>query len=281
MLVWYYHTPPWERSTWGGLAACVALGIVVLTERTFRLQRRWVIPADFTARFLDRLYEGKLDGGKALDYCEMNPSPAARVALAAVRRWGRAAVDLERAVALAHRIETERLRRNVGTLRRIAALAPLLGLLGTLLSVSRTLAALPGAGSLPGTETASSVAVWGPAISAAISPLTLGVAIATLALAAYDALQVRIERLAGALDRLGAETIDAIAMATQPTAPGLLTAPAQTRREAWHSGHDHGSPGATGSPPHPFGGPSPVERREVEPDDSCHRNVPNPPEIGF
>ena len=40
----------------------------------------------------------------------MNPSPAARVALAAVRRWGRPAVDLERAVALTHRGEADRLR---------------------------------------------------------------------------------------------------------------------------------------------------------------------------
>ena len=76
--------------------------------------------------------------------CEMNPSPAARVALAAVRRWGRPAVDLERAVALTHRAEAECLRRNVGTLRRIAALAPLVGLLGTLLAIGRILAAIPG-----------------------------------------------------------------------------------------------------------------------------------------
>jgi biopolymer transport protein ExbB len=305
-LAWYQGTPPLDRSTWGGLAACVALGLVVLVERTFRLRSRKVVPADFTARFLDRLYEGKLDGGKALDYCEMNPSPAARVALAAVRRWGRPAVDLERAVALAHRVETERLRRNVGTLRRIAALAPLLGLLGTLLSVGRVLAALPGAGSLSGSDLTNSAAAWGPAISAAISPLTLGVAIATLALAAYDALQVRIERLAGALDRLGAETIDAIAMATPPTPPTLLAAPSQTRRGEWHSGHDHGTLGAAGSPHRPSGGrphidpqagppergtpgsprlvgsgPATVERQDVEVADAPRRKARDLPDIGF
>ena len=74
------------------------------------------MPRAFTARFLDRLHDGKLDCGQALDLCELNPSPAANVALAAVRRWGRPAGDLERAVALAHRVETDRLRRNVGNL---------------------------------------------------------------------------------------------------------------------------------------------------------------------
>ena len=80
----------------------------------------------------------------ALDHCEMNPSPAARVALAAIRRWDRPSSDQERAVALAHRVESERLRRNVGTLRRIAFLAPLVGLLGTLFSLGRALELVAG-----------------------------------------------------------------------------------------------------------------------------------------
>ncbi len=224
-LSWYLRTPAAERMSWGGLFACAGLGVTVLIERTVRLRRFRIIPADFTARFLDRLYEGKLDGGKALDYCEMNPSPAARVALAAVRRWGRPAVDLERAVALTHRGEAERLRRNVGTLRRVAALAPLIGLLGTLLAVGRVLAAIPGAdaatAAAPGIVVAG-FAGWGPALAAALSPLILGLTIATLALVAFDSLIIRIERLSGALDRLGAETIDAIAMATQPAASPRL-----------------------------------------------------------
>ena len=90
-LAWYQQTPPADRVCWGGLIACSGLGLGVFLERMVRLRRRRIIPAHFTARFLDRLHEGKLDGGKALDYCEMNPSPAARIALAAVRRWGRPA----------------------------------------------------------------------------------------------------------------------------------------------------------------------------------------------
>ncbi|MGZ3432312.1 MAG: MotA/TolQ/ExbB proton channel family protein, partial [Isosphaeraceae bacterium] len=188
-LCWYLRTPAAECMSWGGLFACAGLGLAVLFERAVRLRRLKIIPADFTARFLDRLHEGKLDGGKALDYCEMNPSPAARIALAAVRRWGRPAVDLERAVALTHRGEAERLRRNVGTLRRVAALAPLVGLLGTLLAVGRILTAIPGAGEAAAAAAAigdSSSARWGPALAPALSPLILGLAVATLALAAYD-----------------------------------------------------------------------------------------------
>jgi biopolymer transport protein ExbB len=229
---WYLRTAPADRVTWGGMIASASLGVLVLLERVARLRRKRIVPAAFTARFLDRLHEGKLDCGQALDSCELNPSPAARVALAAVRRWGRPAADLERAVALAHRVETEQLRRNVGTLRRIAVLTPLLGLLGTLFAVGRVLEAAPdliGSGAGPGVSgsvaAAASVASWGPLLAGALAPLSTGIVVAILALVAYDGLLIRVEKLAGELDKLGAETVDAIAMAAPVYSPTVLLAP--------------------------------------------------------
>jgi biopolymer transport protein ExbB len=233
LTAWYRNTLPADRVTWGGMLASAGLALGVLFERLVRLQTHKIVPSEFTARFLDRLHEGKLDCGQALDHCELNPSPAARVALAAVRRWGRPPADLERAVSMAHRVESERLRRNVGTLRRVAALTPLLGLLGTLFAAGRALEAMPpGApiysnnasfGSQPGNDTEPSIA-WGPTLAAALSPLSAGIIIATLALVAYDGLLTRIEKLAGALDRLGAETIDAIALTAPVRSPAITLA---------------------------------------------------------
>ena len=207
-LVRYEATPPADRVIQGGLIAAAALGLGVLAERSLRLKRKKIVPDDFLTRFLERLQDGRLDRGKALDFCELNASPAARVALAAVKRWGRPTTDLDRAVSLAQRVEAERLRRHVGTLRRIAALTPLIGLLGTLTSISRALS---------GMANSPTPAAWGPALAAALWPLTAGVALATLALVAYDGLTGRVEQLSDALDRIGAETIDAIALAL-PTA---------------------------------------------------------------
>ncbi len=219
---WYRRTPPSERVTWGGLAACGGLASFVLLERIFRLRLRQVVPPAFTARFVDHLHDERLDGGQALDHCERNPSPAARVALAAVRRWGRPAADLERAVGMAHRVETDRLNRNVGTLRRAAALSALLGVLGTLFALGRALESIPAAtGAGPGV---SAGAAWGPAVASALAPLSTGLVIATLALVAYDGVQSRVEQLAGALDRLGAETIEAIAMSAPPPAAPIAMA---------------------------------------------------------
>ena len=219
VVAWYRRTPPVDRVTWGGLGGCAVLGLLVLMERTVQLRRGRVTPHDFLRRFRERLQDGKLDRGKALDLCELNPSPAARVALAAVKRWGRPVADLERAVTLASRLETDRLKRNVGTFRRIAAMAPLVGLLGTLIASGRALSA--------GGEN------WGSALGSALIPLTAGVALSILALVIYDGFVGRVEKLAGVIDRLGAETVDAIAMsAPQSTdlVPSLHRAISEPRR---------------------------------------------------
>ncbi len=229
---WYRGVKPADRITWGGLGAAAFLGVLTLLERVVRVRRRRVIPNAFRERFHARLLEGKLDWGKGLDYCELNPSPAARVALAAIRRWGRPAPDLDRAVALAKQAETDRLRRHVGTLRRIAALAPLIGLLGTLHAASQALASLT-----PG-------AAWGPAMASALAPLTAGVALAILALVAYDGLMGRVENLAGDLDRLGAEIVDAIALAGAP-------APAARSERAPASAQIRAEPASRPRAPHP------------------------------
>ena len=239
---WYRQTPPIDRVTWGGLGACGVLAVLVLCERTLALRRRRVTPGGFLKRFRERLQDGKLDRGKALDLCELNPSPAARVALAAVKRWGRPVADVERAVALASKVETDQLRRNVGTLRRIAAMSPLLGLLGTLIAAGRTLSA-PGA-------------AWGPAIGNSLIPLTAGVALAILALVAYDGLIGKVEKLANTIDRLGAETVDAIAMSAtpEPMASSSTTSRVEVRRPMQG----------------PFRGPHPIR---VEIPDSITRNM--------
>ena len=218
-LRWYERTPPADRVTWGGLTAAAVLALSVSLERLARLRRRSILPEEFQTRFLARLLAGKLDRGKALDFCELKPSPASRVALAAVKRWGRPVADLERTVSLAHRLEAGRLRKNIGTLRRLAALAPLLGLLGTLHAASRSLTAIEGA-------------TLGPALAVALGPITAGVAFAVVALVVYDGLTLRAESLVADLETVGAQTIDAITMA-MPQGP--VRTPHQMRQDPTRS----------------------------------------------
>lgn len=206
---WYIETPATERAIWAGLGAAAAAAVIVAIGRSVRVRQSRVIPPSFRARLLERLADLTLDQEKSRDYCELNPSPAARVALGAINRWGQPSPNLDRAVQVATQTETAALRRHVGTLRRIAVLLPLLGLLGSLTVASRTLAAIPSGGAI------------GPAVASALTPLTFSVAMAIVSLVLYDGLTTRIEALSESLERVGSETVDAIMAQTNRT--GLVS----------------------------------------------------------
>src|SRR5262249_12338374 len=75
-------------------------------------------------------------------------------------------------------------------------------------------------------------AAWAPAIASALGPLTAGVAMAILSLVAYDGLMGRVEKLVGDLEKLGAETVDAIALAVPPETPRPAPAPTHSTPHA-------------------------------------------------
>jgi biopolymer transport protein ExbB len=99
-------------------------------------------------------------------------------------------------------------------------MSPLLGLLGSLIAAGRAL-------SVQG-------AAWGPALGNSLIPLTSGVALAILTLVAYDGLIGRVEKLTNAIDRLGAETVDAIAMSASSELPSQSQVRPMEPRRAPH-----------------------------------------------
>ncbi|NCZ74946.1 MAG: FtsQ-type POTRA domain-containing protein, partial [Betaproteobacteria bacterium] len=80
-------------------------------ERLASLRWNRVVPRLFVARFIEQIQAGSLSRGEAIDACEENGSPAARVFAAAVRRWGRPAVEIEQAALDACEREVNHLRR--------------------------------------------------------------------------------------------------------------------------------------------------------------------------
>ncbi len=204
-LGWYGGTAPLERVGWGGLAACVLLAGHALVGRMAVLRGGRVIPRVFRERMLRRLEAGELDGSKALDFCELNPSPAARVALAALRRWGHTISDVERALSLACRVEVASLRRQVSTLQRIGWLAPMIGLLGTLGAL--------GACSLGGDGLLSDALPLGHCLT----ELTAGVGLSILVLIAHDGVSGRVEQLTEELEGIGLQLLDIMVESGQAT----------------------------------------------------------------
>ena len=112
------------------IVACSLLGMALIIERLTVLRRSQIIPAEFMAG-LDRVYGSVADTAAGLRYCQAHRSPMARIMAAGIRKLPHGEAEAERAIADTGANEVAKLRRNLRTLHGIAAVAPTLGLLGT------------------------------------------------------------------------------------------------------------------------------------------------------
>lgn len=130
------------------LALCSVVTVGYTLERLVALRRNRVIPRDFVHRFIERLSTGKLDRDRAAELCRSNDSPTGRVFGHVVRYWGQPAATVR--IALDHDAarEVSDLKRNIRVLNGTATLAPLLGLLGTVIGMIQSFDAIGGRSTL-------------------------------------------------------------------------------------------------------------------------------------
>ncbi|HUU00284.1 MAG TPA: MotA/TolQ/ExbB proton channel family protein [Myxococcota bacterium] len=109
------------------------LALTIIIERLWFLQRSRVIPEAFLARMNEMM---KLDRrAEALSACRENDSTIARILTAGLENSQRPRAEIQESLQLAGRGEASYLSRWVGALGAIAALEPLMGLLGTVLGL--------------------------------------------------------------------------------------------------------------------------------------------------
>lgn len=109
----------------------VAFGI----ERAMALRRSKVMPAELITALSDMSQQGSFDPRKAYRMCQQYPSAAASVIRAMLLKVGRPHSEVEHAVKEATNREADRLYSNVRFLNLASAIAPLLGLLGTVVGM--------------------------------------------------------------------------------------------------------------------------------------------------
>ena len=117
------------------IALCSFVLTVFTFERLIHLRTGRVIPRPFVKRLIEQLHQQQIDKEEALELCERNPSPIASILSAAVKKYGRPAVEVEQAVLDAGERESNLLKRHMRLLNAISNVAPLLGLLGTVLGM--------------------------------------------------------------------------------------------------------------------------------------------------
>ena len=186
------------------LLGCSFLLAVFGIERAVSLRTSRVVPKIFVSRFVSQVESGSLGRGPALDACEENGSPAARVFAAAVRRWGRPAVEIEQAAMDACERELNHLRRYRRVFNGVATIGPMLGLLGTVFGLIRSFNDVATAGAMGRPD------LLARGFGEALITTAMGLLVAIPAMVLHSFFTGRIDRLAIRLDEACQHVIDAI-----------------------------------------------------------------------
>jgi len=109
--------------------------VAVFFERLLHLRRAQIDYGDFLKGVCNVLENGNID--EAMMICEETPGPVAAVVLTAIRHRHGTREAIREAVENTGRSEISRLERRLASLAVTCQIAPLLGLLGTLLGIIR------------------------------------------------------------------------------------------------------------------------------------------------
>jgi biopolymer transport protein ExbB len=188
---------------WPILGSSILLVVFVL-ERLIMLRKARVVAPLFVNRFLEQIKERNLGRDAALELCEENGSPVARVFLGALKKWGRPAVEVEQAVIDAGERVTHELRKYLRLFNGIASISPLLGLLGTVLGMISSFNAIVSSKAMDRSE------LLAGGIGEALLTTAGGLFVAIPALMAYMFFQSRAEALIMDIDAAAQQLVEMV-----------------------------------------------------------------------
>ncbi len=199
----------WDMLLGGGplmlpIAACSFVLLLVVFERTVSLRRSRIVPRLFTERFLLQISEGALDRADALERCLDNGSQIACVFAAAVRKWGKPAVEVEQAVIDEGERMASHMRRYLRVINGVATVCPLMGLLGTVWGMMQAFEAIAGSSAMGRPD------LLAGGIGAALLSTAAGLCVAIPALILYLWFIGRVDMLVMEIDRCGQELVNLI-----------------------------------------------------------------------
>ncbi len=204
----------WDLTWRGGpvmvpIALCSLVALALVIERAIALRPSRTIPADFVAATRAALKQGT---EQALAMCRAHPSPVARIFETALARWDRDPEQVEKRIVEAGLREAALLRKHLRTLSMIAAVAPLLGLLGTIfgmIKAFRTVSMTP--------EALGRTELLAGGIYEAMVTTAAGLVVAIPVVLAYHWLSSRVDRLVLDMDRTCIDLAEDRVLADQPS----------------------------------------------------------------
>ncbi len=180
----------WELMIKGGwimwpilLSSVVAAGLFL--ERVFHLHRAQINPDDFLSGIYTIVNRGNT--AEAVSICDQTPGPVAHMVRIGLLHLDEAPEVLKETIAKAGLSEIPRLEKNLGGLLTVAQIAPLMGLMGTILGLIAVFMSMEQNAPLAEIGDLSS-GIWQALITSAV-----GLCISIPSFAGYNFLLSRVE----------------------------------------------------------------------------------------
>jgi len=177
------------------LFALSVLGLVFFLERTLFLHKGQIRTADFVEGIKNLARKRRVL--EALTVCEETPGPVAAIVKAALLHYREDESRLRGAIQATALVEIPTLERRLGTIAVIAKIAPLLGLLGTVLSLLHGFLQMENKGPF------ADATDFSGAIVAALVTTAAGLGIAVMAYLGYHFLNGRVRALVHDMEWVG------------------------------------------------------------------------------
>ena len=191
------------------IGICSLVVVAVSVERAIVLRRKDVVPDDFERGLMPTLDGGLRTKRDAEAYCEKSGTPVSRTVLAGVERIGRPMETVEKHMVSAGEHEIFKLRRRLRALSVVAAIAPLLGLVGTIFGMIKAFQTVALSG-----EALGKTELLAEGIYEAMITTAAGLVVAIPALVLHHWFAAKIENLTRLMDVVCVNVVEAIASAT-------------------------------------------------------------------
>jgi biopolymer transport protein ExbB len=188
-----------------------AVAIVVFVERFLHYHRAQINSIEFLNGVRNVLRRDNVV--EAISICDATPGPVARLVKTAILNRDQGRDRINEALEEAGLAEVPRLEEKLNLLATIAQIAPLLGLLGTILGLMRTFDGIERAGLMAHPKDVAH-GVWISLIYAGA-----GLAVSIPAHAAYNYLVSRVNSIVLDMERAATEVVHVVAESLPPKAP--------------------------------------------------------------
>ena len=201
----------WELIKAGGwwimipLALLAIVSIYIFFERLFAINHANRQDKSFMDRIKEYIHRGEVD--QALTLCKDTNTPYSRMIEKGVTRIGRPMNDVLVAIENVGNMEVAKLEKGFNWLATTAAVAPMIGFLGTVIGMVQAFFQLASAGNN------SNVTILASGIYQALVTTVAGLIVGILALFAYNYLTSRVNKI---MNRLEGNTMEFMDLLNEP-----------------------------------------------------------------